>query len=176
MEKREEGRKGYPLKRTLKSKVSILLLTTYFLLFVMLAFILSLFLNWQGLKRGFYVLGGEERLVSHAMEGGLIGLTIVFIIYLIVIFLLIYTIARNFTGPIYRLEKTITELANTNKKSKLIFRKSDEKFFHNISKNFNYLMDRLEKDEDLLDKISGILEKENCCKELIEEINTRKGS
>ena len=153
-----DRRKGFPVKKTFKFRLSFFITTISLVLFLLLTFILSIFYQWLLIKKGFLVLGQTGEFLSSAIQNAIISLLIVIAVFLIGIYLIILYIAKRFTGPILRMEKYVKEFSVFGEIEPLKFRATDEPVLHSISEGINEIIHRLESYHNLLKEVSTYLE------------------
>ena len=153
-----ERRKGFPVRKTMKFRLSFFIVTITLVLFLMLTFILSIFYQWLLIKKGFLVLGETGAFLSSAIHNAIVSLLIVIAVFLIGIYTIVLYIAKRFTGPILRMERHIKDIPHTEKIEPLKFRISDEPVLHSIAEGINAIAHRLERYYKLLEEISVFLE------------------
>lgn len=153
-----DRRKGFPLKKTFKFRLSLFITTITLFLFLLLTFILSIFYQWLFIKRGFLVLGQTGEFLSSAIQNAIISLLIVIAVFLIGIYVIILYIAKRFTGPLLRMEKHIKGISTSKGVEPLKFRATDEPVLHSISEGINVITQRLDRYNKLLKDIAVFLE------------------
>jgi len=153
-----DRRKGFPLKKTFRFRLSFFITTVSLVLFLLLTFILSIFYQWLLIKKGFLVLGQTGEFLSSALQNAIISLLIVIAVFLIGIYIIILYIAKSFTGPILRMERYVKEFSVTGKIEPLKFRSTDEPVLHSISEGINGIVQKLESYHNLLKEVSTYLE------------------
>ena len=110
---------------------AILFLTSFALLTV-----------WQLL-----VSGEPFNLFSDHMKSMWVKVIPIFVVFLTLLPVFIYDtikFSNKFTGPVYRLQKTIQSLAEGDVASQVKFRKKD--FWHDLADDFNELLEKAEAD------------------------------
>jgi len=153
-----DRRKGFPLKKTFKFRLSLFIITITLLLFLVLTFILSIFYQWLFIKKGFLVLGQTGEFLSSAIQNAIVSLLIVIAVFLIGIYVIILYIAKRFTGPILRMERYVKEMSASGEIEPLKFRATDEPVLHSISEGINAIAHRLGRYHKLLKEVSTYLE------------------